>query len=337
MKMRCLGALVALSMVSVGCSSSSSGGTPATDGGVKDTGAPVDTGTPVDTGAPQDTGGGSEASTDAGPTANNTTGTACTDTAADFFKTSKACDPLGLGTGFCDTTLPSPVCEQNSCSIPDPTKITDCDGPSGMGIGICINEGGTTNFCLAPCTFAGDATAPTGCPGKDTCQADGWAPPSGTTALQGVGHCQGTCLTNADCSTGFECQKEYGACVPPANLKTFSKTFGQACNPKDTTTECLCLATSSATTGYCSTVCVVPAAGAADPCATGYMCSALLPTQDTTTTPPTTLFTAQPAGIAGYCVQTCSTDADCTDLSGATGTCNMTTVGAPTGKGVCFH
>ncbi|MFI5301903.1 MAG: hypothetical protein ACHREM_27760 [Polyangiales bacterium] len=331
MKIRCLGAFVALSMVSVACSSSPAT-TPKADTGVTtdtgvvtDTGTHTDTGTPADTGTVADTGSGA---VDAGP--NLTTGKNCTLTLAQITaKTiTSTCDPSGSNTGYCDYTEPTPQCEQNGCDIPDANTIPTCDGVGDAATGICVTPpGATTNVCYGPCQFAADGTGLTGCPGKDTCMTDFIT----TAPVYGVGHCQGTCSADADCITGLKCQVEYGACVPPASYKTITKTLGTAC--VRSANDCGCFAPSTGAhkgQGYCVTTCVTGATtAAAGACSdtTNYACSAILPATD---------FTAQAAGISGYCLQICAADADCTGLSGAAGSCDKTTAGAPTGKGICL-
>jgi hypothetical protein len=328
MTKRWLGALAALSMVSVGaCSSSTTPVVATKDAGVVDMGHVVtptpETGTPDDTGttpeaSPTDDGGTGDT---AAPT-NNTTGDPCVPPAkaAD----PNTCDPTKGGTGFCDTTVPNPTCAQQACDIPDPKKIAQCDNNKG----ICLN-GGTTNYCIAACTFAGDATAPTGCAAGNTCSPYGWAPPAASTPLSGIGYCEGTCASDADCkAAGSACQVENGACVPKAKKVTYAKKLGDACTYKSPGGECNCRAPASGTAkgkGVCTSTCIV--GGAA--CGTGFVCTAGLPKFDTDGT--TVLFTAEPAGMRGDCLRACTADADCAAYNG---TCKKDYIGAAS-TGVC--
>ena len=327
MTKRWLGALAAFSMVSVSaCSSSSSTvvAKPDTGGGndaspdviVVNDAPPGDETAPTGDAMPEATG-----ETGPAPT-NNTTGLPCV--APTKAGDPNTCDPIVPNGAICDTSTPNPTCLQLKCDLPDPTKISQCDNNKG----VCVATGVATTptICVGACTFSGDATPAVGCAAGNSCSAYGWAPPTATTPLNGIGVCQGTCAIDSDCKApGHVCQTENGACVKKKTV--FTKNLGDACTFKSPQ-ECNCRAPASGAgkdKGVCTVACVV--GGAA--CATGFQCTAGLSKLDKDGV--TVLFTAEPAGLQGSCLRTCAADTDCAAYNSV---CKKTYVG-PASTGVC--
>ncbi|GAC1560438.1 MAG: hypothetical protein NVS3B10_18720 [Polyangiales bacterium] len=320
MKKIWLGAFAAFVMA---CSSSGGGGTtPAGDtgtgGGGGDGGVGTDTGgnPGTDTGPRADSGSREVSVLDTGPAgdgsvaAENTTGNKCAANAE--------CDPLGTGDDKCSnglfksgTLYPTPVCIGVTCDPGAGTTIMACDNNKG----VCLSTG-SGGICLPVCGFDNSTAAPTGCQGKDGCNVYGWGKDATSGKLNGVGYCFGGCSADADCTGGDKCQKESGLCVKAPIA--YTKAVGDACLNTDAGKTCECLYSNKTNKGYCSQACQVGTAGV---CGTGYSCSALLPKVDTSGA---ALFSKSPAGISGYCMKNCATDADCTALNG---TCQDTTDG----------
>ena len=287
----------------------------AADSGSVDTGTVADTGTAVDT-AVDDTGAAVDtavadtgtadtgvidtavaADSDGGPAPENTVGNTCT--------TDLECDPLGTRANRCTATSPftkgtlepTPVCIGLSCDPGTGTTVVTCDNSRG----VCLSTGTPgSGVCLPGCTFDNSTAAPVGCQGLDACNVYAFGTPAGGT-LVGVGFCFGGCAADADCTGGDKCQVESGLCVKTP--VTYAKAVGDACTTADTgvATGCECLASATTTNGYCSTFCRV---GDTTCGAFGtYVCSAALPSTD---------FTSTPVGMAGNCLKTCATAADCT-------------------------
>ncbi len=192
-----------------------------------------------------------------------------------------------------------------------------CDGPATdpTSPGICLAT--TTpaqpgkGICLPQCKFAVDGGAPTGCMGKDVCNATG-AVASASGVVVGVGYCFGGCTVDSDCPTGSQCQVDEGTCL--ATLYERAKTLGQGCTSADSTPSnhaCFCDYNAATNRGYCTQSCIV--GGAA--CPSGYVCGTGETTElaglaeDGGTVPG---FTIQNTGMAGLCRAACagSTDAD---------------------------
>lgn len=297
MTKRVLGVLAALAMMggsAVACSSST---TPApaagTDAG-KDTGA-GDTGAKPDTRpAPVDT----ETPTD------KTTGKACA--------TNEDCDITGEAVNVCskgafggNSLYPTDVCIGTSCDIPDPTKVTYCDGDTG----VCLSTS-SGGICLPLCTWKDDGAAPTGCEGKNACNPYAWGTDSSTMAVVGIGYCFGGCKADADCGTGQKCETATGLCVKTPDV--YTKNVGDACTDTDSKdpSKCNCLyATNAAGTksGSCSQFCKM--GDTASACPTGFTCDAMLP--KTKIADDDIVFTKAPTGMAGYCLKDCTADTDC--------------------------
>jgi len=195
----------------------------------------------------------------------------------------------------------------------DPTgqNIHYCDGPDvSTSPGICLplsfpptpGQGA----CLPACSFALDGTAPTGCPGKDTCNPYGLNLDMNGNPINGFGFCQGTCQVDADCSdlgTGYVCQTDIGECTKTLVKRT--KAIGQACtadttNPTATgNAVCNCLAQPNAADptmapGYCTSSCIV----GGDPCPNGWICDNLFQLPGET-------FSSENVQTAGQCLAPC--------------------------------
>lgn len=303
MTKRLLGVLAALSMVGgsvAACSSSdSSGGTPATDTGVKPADGGGDTKKTDSTPTPVD-GSDAEAPTD------KTTGLPCPGGDDD-------CDKTGAGINICtegafggDSLYPTSVCIGRECDPGDGTSIQGCDGDTG----VCLSTS-SGGICLPVCEFKDSAAAPTGCAGKNSCNVYGWGKDTMTMATIGIGYCFGGCKADTDCPAGNKCQKETQLCVK--TLDVYTKALGDACVDTDATgtpAKCNCIYTTADKKGYCSQTCKVGDAGA---CPTGFTCDTGLP--KTKLRDDDTVFTAAPAGMAGSCLKNCTADADCAGLN----------------------
>jgi hypothetical protein len=209
---------------------------------------------------------------------------------------------------------PTPVCIQvdpPECAADDGTTVVSCNGDRG----VCLRTGGG-ELCLPSCSFADDGAAPVGCTGRDVCNVFGWGRNT-SGALDGVGFCFGGCRADGDCPKDSACQVEDGLCFKTKTA--YPKSIGTACTKSEAAgalPPCNCLYGSTTSLGYCSVFCVVGKTS----CDAGFVCSAQLPTSDATGA----LFHRDPVGIAGNCVKSCSTNADC---SGMNATCKTTASG----------
>jgi hypothetical protein len=255
---------------------------------------PVDTGTKIDTGPKPDT----------GTTSDLTTGKTCV--------SDDTCDVTGDGINVCSKgafstgdLYPTAICIGVTCDPGTGNAVYGCDGD----LGICIptTSGG---ICLPMCEFSDSTTAPTGCAGKNKCNAYSWGKDATTMAPFGVGYCFGGCKADADCPTGNVCQVEDGLCVK--TKVTYTKSPGDACTDADAKApaKCNCLYTTAEKKGYCANVCYF----GETTCGTGFTCDASLPRVKLLTDD--VVFTKVPTGIAGYCLKNCTTDSDCTALNG---------------------
>lgn len=226
--------------------------------------------------------------------------------------------------------LPTPVClvppsSSSTTGNCDPAPPSDasgalihfCDGPdmpTSPSICVALTSPATPGLgaCLPACSFALDGSAPTGCVGKDTClPTTVGSDMNGNT--MGLGFCQGSCQTNADCSglgTGFVCQTDIGACTKtPVTRK---KAVGAACAADPTKTvgndnatgACNCLPDSTTNLGYCTTACIV----GGNPCPNGWICDNLQPSE--VQLPDGTLLAVamENKGTPGVCMPPCSLD-----------------------------
>jgi hypothetical protein len=297
-----------------------------------------------DAGTSGSSSGGSDGSGDDSSSAvgyDGTTGQACT-TDADCISTNTGAPGLvvcSLSINFTGGALfPTAVCmipptNEGNCSAPDDGGIHFCDGPdleSSPGLCFPISSGASTGNCFPQCVFESDATAPTGCVGKDACNAVGFgADPTNKTAAVGVGFCFGGCGVDADCPSGNHCQSNSGLCV---TAPVAQDPEGQACvaTAQAQTNACNCLSSNGAN-GFCGLACVTAGSVA---CPTGQVCDASLPTSipATTTSAALTGWTTQNPGMAGTCLPTCALDGGAETEAGAcypTSTCLGGTAAGP--------
>jgi hypothetical protein len=224
------------------------------------------------------------------------------------------CSPTGLGLNKCSAAnfftggpiMPTPVCLSNvACDPGTDNLIHYCDGPdmpSSPGICLPTRQGG---LCLPKCSILSDGSPPAGCQGKDTCNVLG----SGiltSGAPFSVGFCFGGCSADADCPGGSHCQKDEGVCL--TTLLTRTKQTGQTCSANDPTGTCNCFRNPTSMVGYCAPFCITGPTSAS-PCPAGYVCDAGLLAQITNPRTDATVsgFMSQNAGLAGTCLQVCST------------------------------
>ncbi len=243
-----------------------------------------------------------DAAVDTGPSF-GTTGIPCT---AD-----DECAPADAGATapFCSTSLaagslyPAPVCLGAACDPGDGDVIVGCDKNAGL----CLptSSGG---ICIPGCDFGGDGAAPVGCLEGALCTPYGWGQ-GDKGEVVGVGYCYGGCRSDDDCPrAGERCQVEEALCV--RSVVTYLKALGEACVRDDATStppKCNCL-TGREGTGYCTKVCRFGEA-----CDPGFTCDPMLPKTFDDGSP---AFAAVPAGVAGYCLKDCASDADCAAFGG---------------------
>ncbi|MGH7294142.1 MAG: hypothetical protein ACRELB_04385, partial [Polyangiaceae bacterium] len=143
----------------------------------------------------------------------------------------------GATAGNCDP------CGGQACS---PNALWGCDSADldpTTSPGICLPNSNTNpvaneGLCLPRCTVPTDGSAPTGCPGKDTCVAYTWLLQTNG-SVTGIGFCQGSCQQDSDCSalgTNVICQQDIGFCTQATAQKVRSKTIGTACTGGQATT-----------------------------------------------------------------------------------------------------
>jgi hypothetical protein len=253
-----------------------------------------ETGTTVDSGNDSSTGG-----------FDGTTGKSCA--------TDAECDPLGLGMSGNACSIinfftggpiyPTPVCLPiQPCDPGTDNLIHYCDGPdvpTSPGVCLPVQAGG---LCVPQCSILSDASAPTGCQGKDRCNVFGSGLRNGQPFS--VGFCFGGCAADADCPQGSVCQKDEGVCLTTPLTRT--KQLGQTCSVNDPTGACNCFQNNTTGVGYCTQFCIVGASSTA-PCPSGYVCDAELPAVITNSVTDASVpgFTMQNAGLAGSCLQAC--------------------------------
>jgi hypothetical protein len=339
---KCLGlatsaALVGVVAVSNGCSSSSAGA-----GGGGDAG---DSGTIVkkDSGSSSggSSGGGGDSGGEAGVTFDGTSGKACktdADCAGGAGINKCSIDYEGTVTGLKVEFWPSPIClpalpmtagagNCDPCGISaggtcaansiwgcdsDPTTLDPTTSP-----GLCLPNNSTApvanqGTCIPRCQLALDGSKATGVTAPNTCVPYTFLEPT-TGPIIGIGFIQGTCQTNADCTglgTGWICQVDIGFCTQATAQKTRTKTVGTACtsgtaaSSDSTTGACNCIGSTTTNTGYCSSACVV--GGTA--CPNGYVCDAFYPSGPLVFGDASSpALTMQNTGVAGTCLQPCTT------------------------------
>jgi hypothetical protein len=300
------------------------------------------------TAPPHDAGPGSEGGTgvDAttGPTPSGTTGQLCDAGCA-------GANTTGSGNVCSSTVtlkfdggslqvLPTPVCIEPQSVLgncdpaplatdPNGIRLHFCDGPDDPSSpGICVpfnpaNPQTGLGTCYPKCQFETDGAPATGCQGVDTCTFLGYrfAPPDGGTGgcdvadpsciALGVGYCQGTCQSNADCGedagdAAAGCQVDLGFCTTKIVDRT--KQVGDPCTTADSQSgACNCFAGATGN-GFCSSRCVV----GGTPCPLGWVCDpgepefasiSGLPGFDGGGVTPT-------QGMAGMCAPACSAGMD---------------------------
>jgi hypothetical protein len=308
--------IVVVAVVSDGCGSGDSGSGPMTDASEE----------PMhivrrDTGAQSETGG--DASTDvttggdgAGGAVDGTTGKTCT-------MDSDCKGPGGPGLNVCSIAgyfrggplNPTPLCLSPApCDLGTGVNVQFCDGSGptdSMSPGICLPTAtamtGPNGQCFPKCVIPVDGSAPTGCPGKDRCNL--FASGTDTTGNPiALGYCLGGCTADSDCPTGSTCQKDEGLCLTTPHAVT--KQLGQTCTANDlgsTNYRCNCFYQPMTMLGYCSQFCITGPSSPA-PCPSGYVCDPQLLAQVTGLNDASIPgFTKVNPGLAGYCLQACST------------------------------
>jgi hypothetical protein len=221
----------------------------------------------------------------------------------------------------------------------DQTQIVGCDGNTGLCMETPTNKKAGAATCDPMCEMDDTGKFTTTCAGKNACSPSGLGTDATTMKKFAIGTCQGGCSANADCPTGSVCDPlekicTNVKCTADAACKTawstgpaawkcdlgatsatkgfctfqYAKNPGDVCNPAATVQECLCIATTGVTQGVCSALCTT---GHAGDCATGSVCDPLWNSTDSTGAAVFPATFAWPAGVAGYCVSTCTADADC--------------------------
>jgi hypothetical protein len=241
--------------------------------------------------------------------------------------------------------FPTPVClmpvQCDPCGGQTPCDglIHGCDGPDGAAStpGICLPNTATPTVgkgtCWPACAFAADGSAPMGCVGKDACNVAGYGV-NGTMA-QGVGLCIGGCVADADCAGGEKCDTPTGLCLKSVTPPT--KNLGDGCTMAEaqaTPAPCNCIYNTQSGLGFCTQFCVTPAAGAANPCPTGWFCETQEPlTLTGANDASVTGFTMQNVGLAGFCVPSCQVDGGAMGTDSGTcppnSTCSAAYAGGP--------
>jgi hypothetical protein len=194
---------------------------------------------------------------------------------------------------------PSPFCI-GTCDITDLSQLESCDGNRGICIGATVGKG--AGSCRPRCTFT-DSGLVDGCIGKNACRYEAVSKTSAGKTF-GTGYCVAACRADADCPADEACA--FGNCLKKENVIPKIRALGQACQ-NGGTQECSCLYNGSGPDtgkGYCIDFCVT-----GESCGAGFFCSARLRgAQD-----PSYPFSAQANGLAGYCMKTCTIDADCAE------------------------
>ncbi|MBV9947565.1 MAG: hypothetical protein JOZ69_11995 [Myxococcales bacterium] len=334
-------AFVAMAAVtSNGCSSSSSSGSNAGgDGGgaqtTLDAGAGIMPGRHPDASFALDT--GTTATPDAASAAgfDGTTGKICQSNAD-----CKGTDPSAPGMNTCSNSYtfrvdtltvqlwPTPICmlplsaTAGNCN-PGPTgSLQFCDSPDPTdptSPGVCLPASTLppplNGICLPACTFDTSGARAKGCNGNNTCVPFTFLLSPSTNQVLGVGFCQGTCQTDADCAalgSTWGCQTDLGFCTQAK--KTRTKMLGAQCTDvsptggasDNTTGACNCFSNLNATSGYCTSACVVGGL----PCPNGGVCDSLEPSTLTFTGGGSNVVLPGPSaptpGMSGVCMQPCT-------------------------------
>jgi hypothetical protein len=229
--------------------------------------------------------------------------------------------PLVNGTGNCDPG------DENSGP-----QFCDGDPTDQTSPGFCVPNsdppvaGMGNGDCYPVCMFPLDGSKPSGCTGNDTCNFFSALLDEQNNTVQGLGICQGTCLSDADCSllgTTYRCQVDIGYCTTTKAKTTGTKSVGQACTNGATNSDsasgaCYCpfSGSSTVTSFYCSQACVVGAGpDGGSGCPDGYVCDTFEPASLDFGMGPDggELVIAGPAaqntGMWGLCLAACSASA----------------------------
>lgn len=207
--------------------------------------------------------------------------------------------------------FPTEVCIEYGCDSGDGTTVPPCGNQTGW----CLSTGvGQPGLCLPRCSFDASGNFTSNCAGKDACsyylyQYD----PSGRP--EGLGYCYGGCARDADCPSGERCQIEQGLCT--TSLVKYPLAVGASCTEADSQNgRCVCLyaGTSAPARGYCSQTCRMGSTSGGGACPAGFTCDGFVPKTDPVGGSP--LFTKVPAGLQGYCLKNCASDADCASYGG---------------------
>jgi len=224
---------------------------------------------------------------------------------------------------------PTPVCFLPTCEPMTDGHIHFCDGSDAPASpGICVPTTSPPQsgmgICLPKCSFGNDGTVPTGCQGKDMCNAVGFGLDMSNN-LVGYGYCLGGCFADGDCPSGSHCQD--GICL--TTPYTFTKNVGDACTQSDATNHaCDCIYDSTSAAGYCSHFCVT--GDATHPCQAGYVCDAQEPTTLTGANDAAIAgFSEQNSGMAGSCWKGCGGDAGEAGACPSNSSCATRTVAGP--------
>jgi hypothetical protein len=219
------------------------------------------------------------------------------------------CELAGDDDKLCSNALtvkgsysPSPFCI-GTCDITDLTMLESCDGDRGICLGSTVGK--AKGSCRPRCTFL-ETGVTLGCIGKNACRYEAVNKNSAGKTV-GTGYCVSACRADADCPTDEACS--FGSCLKKVNVTPKTKTLGQACENTGGTPECACFYNGSGPSlgkGYCTDFCVT-----GESCGAGFLCSARLRGPQDANYP----FVTQPNGLAGYCMKTCVTSAECTELS----------------------
>jgi hypothetical protein len=173
--------------------------------------------------------------------------------------------------------------------------------------------------CLPLCGFRADGSAPSGCVGKDVCNALGY---DGTqTPPVGVGFCLGGCTQDTDCVAGEKCDLTTADCVKTVTPPT--RAIGAACTSTDNPPACNCLYDQTSGMGFCTDACTV----GGTQCPAGWFCEAQEPTTLTGANDASVAgFTTQNAGLGGSCVPSCTVGVTTCPTNS---TCKATFAGPP--------
>jgi hypothetical protein len=278
---------------------------------------------------------------DASIPADRTTGKSCLN--------DNDCDLTGNGIAHCTATglfvvgalNPSPICMQfdsSGADVCDPgpldasgkqLNVMPCDGDTGL----CTKSGSSTAVCDARCELDDTGKWIQPCLGRNACTYSAVATDATGRHVM-FGTCMGGCSADADCPSGSRCDATEKICVSvkcttdanctsrwsgaPAAWRCetssgyckflYAKKPGDLCDPTVPLQDCACYASPSATQGVCATLCKT---GAAADCAAGLVCDPVLAATDGAGAPIYAASFTLPAGLSGWCLPPCASDAEC--------------------------